>query len=243
MKLLYLLIPCLFLSPMVHGSDAEQKNDLEQYFEANPGRMIHKWMHYFEAYHKHFTRYRGNHVKVLEIGVSHGGSLQMWKNYFGDKAEIIGVDINERCKALEEDQITIYIGDQQDRNFLRYLKELIGQVDIVIDDGGHFMDQQITAFEELYPIVASNGIYLVEDLHTSYWPNYGGGYKKKGSFIEYTKKLIDQLNAWHSKDPSALCVDDFTKSTKSMHFYDSMIVFEKGTIPPPSHRMTGFPSF
>lgn len=150
----------------------------------------------------------------------------MWKEYFGDKAKIYGVDINPRCKELEEDQIEIFIGDQANRDFLRELKNEIHHVDIVIDDGGHTMPQQITTFEELFPFVDEKGIYLVEDLHTSYWEEYGGGYKAKESFIEYAKGFIDSINAWHSRDPK-LVPNSITKSVTGIHFYDSVLVVEK----------------
>lgn len=221
----------------------EEKNDLERYFENNTGRLIHKWLHYFEIYDRHFSRFRGKNVKILEIGIFHGGSLQMWKEYFGPGAQIFGVDINPRCKELEEDGVTIFIGNQEDRIFLADLKEIIGQVDIVIDDGGHYMTQQITSFEELYSLVSPTGVYLVEDLHTSYWNHFGGGYQREGTFIEYAKKLVDQLNAWHSQDLEAFSVNEFTKTTKSIHFYDSITVFEKGAVSPPSHTMYGEPSW
>ena len=84
-------------------------NDLERYFNSNSGRLIHKWMHFFEVYDRHFSRFRGKEVVVVEIGVFHGGSLQMWKQYFGPGAVIHGVDINPRCKELEEEQVTIHI--------------------------------------------------------------------------------------------------------------------------------------
>ena len=80
-------------------------NDLEKYFHENTGRLIHKWKHYFEIYDRHFSRFRGTDVHILEFGVSQGGSLQMWKNYFGHRCKIYGVDINKHCKSLEEDQI------------------------------------------------------------------------------------------------------------------------------------------
>lgn len=241
-KQFVLIVVVLFSMTLVY-SVANEKNDLETYFENNSGRLIHKWLHYFDIYDRHFSRFRNKEVKVLEIGVSQGGSLQMWKHYFGEHAQIIGVDIDPRCKQLEEDRISIFIGNQEDRQFLSQLKDIIGEVDIVIDDGGHFMNQQIITFEELYPIVSLNGVYLVEDLHTSYWPYYGGGFQRKGTFIEYTKKLIDQLNAWHSVNTKIFNVNDFTKTTRSMHFYDSVAVFEKGNIHPPTSKMTGNPSF
>ena len=201
-------------------------NPLWEYFSHNPGRLIDKWHHYFDIYHNHFRRYRGQPVRLLEIGVSHGGSLQMWKKYFGPKAKIYGVDINPRCKELEEDQIEIIIGDQSDRAFLKELREKVAPLDIVIDDGGHTMLQQINTFEELFPAVREKGIYLVEDLHTSYWKEYGGGYKESGSFIEYAKGFIDSINAWHSREPE-LAPNDLTKSVTGIHFYDSVLVLEK----------------
>src|SRR2546425_5089317 len=165
-------------------------NDLETFFRANDGRMLHKWLHYFEIYDRHFSRYRGTDVHVLEIGVSHGGSLEMWKSYFGPSARLFGVDINPDCKRLEDERTSIFIGDQSDRAFLRKLPRKIPKIDILIDDGGHTMAQQISTFEELFKFVDANGIYLCEDVHTSYWREYGGGYKRKGSFVEYSKNFI-----------------------------------------------------
>src|SRR3989344_1191002 len=78
------------------------KTDLEKYFDSNTKNLMHKWMHYFDIYDRHFSRFPGTDVHLLEIGVSQGGSLQMWKGYFGPRAVIYGADINPNCKALEE---------------------------------------------------------------------------------------------------------------------------------------------
>ena len=163
----------------------------------------------------------------------------MWKNYFGPKARIVGIDINPHCKKLEENQVEIFIGDQENRKFLRSLKEKIPRIDILIDDGGHTMKQQIITFEELFPHIDKNGVYLCEDLHTSYWPQWGGGYKKCDTFIEYSKNLIDSLNAWHSLETNKLSVTEFTRSAHSLHYYDSILVIEKRLIEKPSSFMTG----
>jgi hypothetical protein len=104
------------------------------------------------------------------------------------------------------------------------------------------MPQQIASFEVLYPHLATGGVYLAEDLHTSYFAAYGGGHRKNSTFIEYSKRLIDQLNAWHSEE-STLAVDGFTRSTFAMHFYDSVLVLERRDLSPPRHRMRGEPSF
>lgn len=216
-------------------------NDLEKFFTENAGKLIHKWKHYFEIYDRHFSRFRGTDVHVVEFGVSQGGSLQMWKNYFGPNCRIFGIDVNPHCKKLEEKQIEIFIGDQEDRKFLKSLAERIPRIDILIDDGGHTMGQQINTYEELFPHIDKNGVYLCEDLHTSYWSGWGGGYKKRGTFIEYSKNFIDAINAWHAKT-SRLQVTEFTKSVHSLHYYDSIIVIEKRPIEKPFHLKTGTPT-
>ena len=213
-------------------------NDLEKYFTENTGRLIHKWKHYFDVYDRHFSRFRGTDVHIVEFGVSQGGSLQLWKEYFGPHCKIYGVDINPHCKNLEEDQIQIFIGDQEDRDFLKHLSEKIPRIDILIDDGGHTMKQQIHTFEELFNHIDENGVYLCEDLHTSYWPEWGGGYKKEDSFIEYSKNFIDYINAWHSKTTS-LNMSEFTTSVHSLHYYNSVLAIEKRPIEKPFHLKTG----
>ncbi|OVE80148.1 hypothetical protein BVY02_01255 [bacterium J17] len=209
------------------GRSRGPEGTLSKWVERHDGRVMNKWHHYLEIYERHFSRFRNTDVTILEIGVAAGGSLQMWRDYFGPKARIIGVDIDPKCKALaKEPQIEIYIGDQADRTFLKKLVKDVPKIDIVIDDGGHTMVQQKTSFEELLPNVSENGVYLVEDLHTSYWEDYGGGYRSPESFIEMSKDYIDQLNAWHSKDKS-LSPSWFSKSVYSMHYYDSVLVIEK----------------
>jgi Methyltransferase domain len=217
---------------------AEAQNPLEAYFYANQGGLIHKWVHYFDIYHRHFQPYRNLPVTIVEFGVSHGGSLQMWKHYFGPQARIVGVDINPGCAALTEPQIEIVIGDQEDRDFLRSLVAKVGGVDVLIDDGGHTMGQQIATFEELWPNIVDGGLFLTEDLHTSYWPRYGGGLRREGTFIEYAKNLIDQQHAWHTRE-DGFEVDEYTRTIRGMHVYDSIVVFDKASVPKPKHLKTG----
>jgi cephalosporin hydroxylase len=217
-------------------------NPLRAYFDANEGRQIYKWMHYFDIYHRHFAKFRGKEITVVEFGVFQGGSLQMWRDYFGPKAHIVGVDINPQCADMADGQTEIIIGDQEDREFLRALAERLGKIHVVIDDGGHTMQQQINTFEELWPRVTNGGVFLVEDLHTSYIDRYGGGYKRPGTFIEYAKDLIDQQHAWHAGKIEELNVDEYTRSIRGMHVYDSIIAFDKATVKKPFTRKTGTPS-
>jgi SAM-dependent methyltransferase len=189
-------------------------------------RVIHKWKHYFPIYERHFAPFVNRSVNVLEIGCGDGGSLQMWKRYFGPHAQIVGIDIEPRCKNFEEDQIAVRIGSQDDPAFLAGVVAEFGPFDVVIDDGSHVQAHVAAAFTHLYQGLSKNGVYLVEDLHTAYWPDFGGGLGKPDTFIEIAKKLIDELNADHARDASD--ATDFTRTTQAMCFYDSVIVFERG---------------
>lgn len=204
-------------------------NDLEHFFFLENHKLLDKWLHYFEAYERFFSKYRGKDISILEIGVYKGGSLQMWKYYFqgrGNSVKVYGIDIDGGCKSLEEENTEIFIGSQDDREFLRDVKKKAGKVDIIIDDGGHYMDQQIIAFEELFNMVKEDGVYLCEDLHTSYMEAYGGAYKGNNTFIEYSKGLIDDIHAQYS-ETEELSRNKYSEQIKSITYYDSMVFIEK----------------
>jgi len=211
-------------------------NQLFNFFRNNNQNAIHKWLHYFEIYDRHFNVFKNKPISLLEIGVFQGGSLNMWRDYFGNEAKIYGIDLNPECKKFETDNTKIFIGSQDDSNFLNQVKLQVPKLDIIIDDGGHKMKQQITSFEHLYDHVNDEGVYLVEDLHTSYWGTFEGGVKKPGTFVEYSKNFIDLLNAWHYCPET---ISEFTKSTFGLHFYDSILVIEKRKILAPKEEMTG----
>lgn len=207
-------------------------NDLENFFYCKEHRVLTKWLHYFEVYDRHFSKYRNKAPVVMEIGVFKGGSLQMWKDYFGEGAQIIGVDIDESTKAFEEERISIEIGSQEDRDFLKKLKEKYPRVDIFIDDGGHTMNQQIITFEEMFPHISYGGTYLCEDLHSSYMKRFGGAYRNPDSYIEYSKNFIDYIHAWLSEEAD-LRPNRYSRTMHSLHYYDSMLVIEKEKIGAP----------
>ncbi len=196
-------------------------------FLNNRDRIIHKWPHYFPIYEKHFGPWVNRSLVFYEIGVYKGGSLQMWKKYFGPGVKIVGIDIKEKCKKYEEEQISVRIGDQSDHKFLAQLVDEFGPPDLVLDDGSHQMHHITGTFEFLYPLVSKNGVYMVEDLHTAYWEEFGGGLRKQGSFMELCKDLVDKLNVEHTR--GALKEDSFSQSTLSIHFYNSIVAFEKGS--------------
>jgi hypothetical protein len=202
--------------------------NLWQDFLTNDGKIIHKWVHYFPIYERHFEWYKNKSLTFLEIGVFKGGSLQMWQRYFGPFAKIVGIDIDEKCKDHEQPGIFIRTGDQSDERFLQSVIDEFGVPDIVLDDGSHQMNHINATFQFLYPQLPKNGIYMVEDLHTAYWEEYGGGLQKENSFVNQAKKFIDSLNADHSR--GTVPVDFITRGTFSISFYDSIIAFEKGDV-------------
>jgi hypothetical protein len=209
---------------------------LRSYFDNGPresGRLVRKYDNYLEIYERFLGVYRGKSCRIVEIGVQHGGSLQMWRDYFGPEATIIGVDILPVCKTFERDNVLIFIGDQSDSAFLNTLGGALGIVDAIIDDGSHIPAHQIASFEKLfYNNLSETGVYIVEDCHTSYWPSYGGGLKRKGSFVEYAKDICDTVNGWHAKD-RRLRARKGLEAIKSVTFFSSVIVFEKGRITSP----------
>ncbi len=141
------------------------------------------------------------------------------------------MDIDKRCEAHESQGISVRIGDQSDPRFLQALIDEFGVPDVVLDDGSHQMAHVAATFDFLYPRLGKNGVYLIEDLHTAYWPKFGGGLGKPGNFFNVAHGLVHKLNADHAEGQVA--ADTFTRETLSICFYDSVVVFEKGA---PAHK-------
>ena len=95
------------------------------------------------------------------------------------------------------------------------------------------MKQQINTFEVLFDLVKPGGIYLCEDVQTSYWKLYHGKYKGSDTFIEYSKNFIDQIHAWFSEDKSRFKVDYLTRNIKAIHYYTNMVFIEKANMTEP----------
>lgn len=211
--------------------------DLWADFQTNQGKLIHKWPHYFPIYERHFARLRNTTMTMIEIGVSEGGSLQMWQRFFGPMATIVGIDLSPGCAKHQGENVHVRIGDQSDAGFLQSVLDEFGTPDIVLDDGSHVMGHIAQTFEFLYPRVAKNGIYAVEDLHTAYWPEFGGNLDDPQTFINRSKAMVDKLNARHSRGKVA--EDFFSHNTFGISFYDSVVVFERGTLPLKNPIKTG----
>lgn len=190
------------------------------------GARIHKVRHYFEAYAFHLNSFIDKPVNLLEIGIGQGGSLKMWKNYFKN-GTVYGLDYRLECKEYEEDQIHVFIGDQADTEFLENIVKDVC-FDIVIDDGGHRMIEQLTSFNVLFPSLNNGGVYIAEDLCTSYWPTWGGGFRREDTFVEFLKSLVDKMNMWSARHENAreckidVPVDRLEETISSVHVYNGI---------------------
>jgi len=211
--------------------------NLWQDFLTNDQKVIHKWVHYFPIYERHFSSWRNKSLTFLEIGVSRGGSLQMWQRYFGPLTKIVGIDINPQCKEHESPGIFVRIGDQSNPIFLQSIIDEFGIPDIVLDDGSHRMDHIASSFQFLYSKMHKNAIYMVEDLHAAYWEEYGGGVEKPETFMNFAKQCVDRLNADHAR--GKIKPDVITRETFGISFYDSIVCFEKGDVWWKAAPMTG----
>ncbi len=211
--------------------------NLYSYFLNNTGKTMHKNVHYFQIYERHFSRFIGQSLTMIEIGTGGGGSAHMWKQYFGARARIVSLDINPIRKVGEDAQVSIRIGDQSDVGFLGAVLEEFGTPDIVLDDGSHQMPHVNATFDWLYPRIYQGGVYMIEDLHTAYWEEFGGGLAKANTFIERSKGFIDELNAEYTR--GLLPETQFSKITSSIHYYDSVVVFERGRPPSREAFITG----
>jgi len=211
---------------------------------------MRKLANYFSAFDWHFERIQDQPLNLLEIGIQNGGSLFTWQQYF-PQAIITGIDINSACRQYEEENIKVFIGDQADVNFLESVNRATGPYDIVIDDGGHTMNQQITSFKTLFPLLKDGGIYVIEDLHTSYWPAF---FDSRANTVKMLKGLVDKLHWWARQSERASYFfriknklrrlagqpdkaqaagtsgDYLADNLASIHFYDSICFIYKGQI-------------
>jgi len=178
-----------------------------------------KYSNYFKVYDQLFSSYKNKKIVFLEIGVGNGGSLFMWRKFFGKKARIVGIDLNPDTKKLEKYGFEIYIGSQKDKQFLQEIKKKIGKIDIILDDGGHTYEQQIITVETLLDNIGDIGMIVIEDTHSSYLNGFG---PQKFSLIKYVKELIDKMNY------RSCCLNQILSEKRiwSLEIFESFVVFK-----------------
>ena len=178
---------------------------------------------YFQVYEEIFSKYVGKEITFVEVGVLHGGSLFMWREYFGEKARIIGIDLHPAAKGLEKHGFEIYIGSQSDINFWKNFFTKIGKIDILLDDGGHGNVQQIVTLSEAIHNTNDDGTIVIEDTHASYLKKFGN--PSKHSFINYSKYLIDVVNS-RFPDTELKKNNNFRNKIYSISFYESIVAIK-----------------
>jgi len=150
-----------------------------------------KMDNFFAVYDREFAQFFGNAPVVVEVGVNHGGSLLMWRELFGPGARIIGVDIDPAVAKMREHGFEIFLGDQRSVEFWRAFFNQVGQIDVLIDDGGHTNKAQIVTLTSALPFIRDGGIILIEDVFCSYISRRGN--PSRFSFMNYVKLTIDRL--------------------------------------------------
>ncbi|HTV05833.1 MAG TPA: class I SAM-dependent methyltransferase [Acidobacteriaceae bacterium] len=193
-----------------------------------------KWGSHF--YTPHYDRYfrpiKSRRLNVLEIGVggyensgAGGASLRMWKAYFR-KSHIVGIDIFDK-RHMSEHRIDVRQCDQTDAEALHRLSQEYGGFNIIIDDGSHMNEHVIRSFEVLFPLLRADGIYVIEDTQTAYWPSMGGGINAPKSSMAYFKNLVDGLN--YMEFPIAKYQPNyFEENIVEISFVHNMIFIRKG---------------
>lgn len=229
----------LLLTTIVHADDYREMDNLALHFDSNRASgKGSNWHNYTEIYSRYFAPLKDKPIKFFEIGIFEGNGVMMWEQYFKN-AELHFMDITYSYAKYFSTRSHYHLGDQANaKDLLSIMNTTGGDFDIMIDDGGHTMVQQLVSFITLFPYVKSGGMYIIEDLHTSYWKDYGGGGSYEhpkagpGTFINFLKTLIDDVNfvgartlcADHNKIPADIekDLDIYKKQIFSMHFYDSM---------------------
>ena len=199
------------------------KKTLRELFESSKNYSF-KWEKYFDVYDNYFRKYQGKKITFVEIGVFNGGSLSIWKEYFGPQSRIIGIDINPECKKFENDEFEIIIGNQSDPIFWDKFFNKVGKVDIILDDGGHTNLDQVITTTKCVEKINDSGLLIIEDTHTSYLNHYNS--KNRYSFINFSKKIIDDVNYKFPFDDHKKKIFSLNDYIYSIHFYESIVIFE-----------------
>lgn len=183
-----------------------------------------KWEKYFDVYDEVLSGYKNKKITIVEVGVHNCGSLEVWKKFLGHDARIIGIDANPECKKFEKEGYEIFIGDQTDSLFWENFFNEVGPIDILIDDGGHTNEQQIKTVINCIKNINDDGLLITEDTHTSYQKEFGN--PSKYSFINFAKKLADDINFTYPFENKKIFEFSLNKFIHSITFYESIVVFK-----------------
>ena len=181
------------------------RKTLNQLYAEHTGKVSDKWSLYLTEYDRLFDDYGDKQVRLLEIGVQNGGSLEIWSKYFSNASALIGCDINPDCARLiyDDPRIGVIVGDANTLDTSEQVFNRCSQFDIIIDDGSHLSSDIIKSFALYFPRVVEGGVFIAEDLHCSYWDQFEGGLFDPYSSISFFKSLADIINHEHWGIPKA----------------------------------------
>jgi hypothetical protein len=212
--------------------DIKQKygfdGDILDIFVDTKGVLVNKWHHYIPIYDRYLSRFRGTKVKFLEIGVSKGGSLQMWRRYLGDDAVIFGVDIDPDCARYDGQAGQVRIGSQTDAEFLASVIKEMGGVDVILDDGSHHMKHVAKTLNDTFSMMNDGGIYIIEDLHTAFMRKWGGGHGRRQNFFVVLLQIMKDMHGWYHY--KKIEYPGVSGRCSGIHVHDSVVVFEKNKV-------------
>ncbi len=176
-------------------------NRLMHILENHKGKVLDKWERYIYVYDRLFREFLDREIRILEIGVQNGGSLEVWAEYFQNAKEIVGCDIDPKCGELkfEHEHVKVVVCDATKPECVEKIQNITKEFDIIIDDANHYSQDIIKTFLLFFPLLKEGGIYIIEDLHVSYWKNFMnkqniGGLNNPLSALSFLKRLIDVIN-------------------------------------------------
>ncbi|EBV3304168.1 class I SAM-dependent methyltransferase, partial [Salmonella enterica subsp. enterica serovar Enteritidis] len=215
---------------------------LRELYAAHDGYSSDKWDIYLNEYNRLFSEFRNAPIRLLEIGIQNGGSLELWSKFFQSTKIIVGCDIDEKCHKINypDNHIKLVIGNINDPQTLTSINNHSEYFDIIIDDGSHTSGDIINSFLRLFPKLNLNGLYIIEDLHCSYWSDFEGGLFHPSSSINFLKSLVDILNFEHwglplsrisllnrFNIPCSTDNEDILSEIHSIEFINSMCIIRK----------------
>jgi len=217
--------------------------ELQRMYTEHPGKVSDKWSVYLEKYDSAFNDYKDKAICLLEIGVQNGGSLEVWSRFFPNARKIIGCDINQQCALLEyeDPRISVVAGDANTDDTQAVVLQKASLFDVIIDDGSHVSGDIVRSFARYFPVLEDGGIFIVEDLHCSYWQEYEGGLFYPFSSMSFFKRITDIINYEHwgtTKKPSDIfggfskeyqfeISDEILQHIHSIEFINSMCIIKK----------------
>jgi hypothetical protein len=216
---------------------------LHELYERHAGKVSDKWSSYVDVYADIFEPLRSDPVRILEIGIQNGGSLELLDSFFTNARLILGCDVNPRCGDLvyRSDRISVIVGNSTLPDTISRVRRHSERFDIIIDDGSHKSRDIVANFARYFPMLEPGGLYVVEDLHCSYWGSHGGGFQRSDSSMEFLKRLCDAVNFEHWSDgrkPGSLLAsfrrrygidldDSELARIQNVSFYNSLTVIRK----------------